>query len=121
MKVTFLLMASLLVLSGCYTDREFIRDMKQIDAQMRHAQTYRAIEAKGPIELKLDKESTVVLNVPSQPHRPIGFVSPMQEQSELAKTLGVLGLSAYGINRLSHGGDTKVINGNSKSGAVAAQ
>ena len=48
-------------------------------------------------------------------------VTAGQEQSELAKTLGVLGLSAYGINRLSHGGDTKVINGNSTSGTGAAQ
>lgn len=110
-----------LLMFGCYTDREFIRDMKQIEAQMAHRQTYRAIEASGPIDLKLDKGSKVALNVPSQPHTPIGFMSPMQSQTELVKTLGVLGLSAYGINRLSSHCDTNVNVGGGNTASGGAQ
>ena len=99
MKSIPFLAASVLVLAGCMTDKEYQLRAKDIEAKAAHKQTYEPLVIKGGMTLSDDAE--LVVTVPSQPyqHTPIPDGAAAQERviGNITQAAGLVGLGAVGI------------------------
>ena len=68
MKSILFLTASVLVLAGCMTDKEYQLRAKDIEAKRAYPATYQPVVLTGPLELK--EGASIVSTTPSQPYVP---------------------------------------------------
>lgn len=99
MKSILFLTASVLVLTGCMTDKEAWLRGKDIEAKAAHPATYQPLVVNGPLELK--EGASIVATTPSQPyqHTPIPDGAAAQERiiGNITQAAGLVGLGAVGI------------------------
>lgn len=103
MKSILFLTASVLVLAGCMTDKEYQLRAKDIEAKRAYPATYQPVVLTGPLELK--EGASIVSTTPSQPyvHTPIpdgaaiqaGVIKDITTTAGLV-TLGVVGAANAG-------------------------
>lgn len=104
---------SLILFTGCMSDKEYQLRAKNIQAQIKHPATYESIRIKGPLNIPATGE--IVVNVPSQPFVPQNIPNGMATQQAIIRdviTGAIIGYGAYQIGNGTSGNTYNTTNNN---------
>lgn len=105
MKSILFLTASVLVLAGCMTDKEYQLRAKDIEAKRAYPATYQPVVLTGPLELK--EGASIVSTTPSQPYVPTDIPNGAAIQAGVIKDITTTaGLVTLGVAGAVNAGDS---------------
>lgn len=115
-----LLCVSSALLSSCYSDREYMRDMAQIEAQSKHQQEIETFAMRGPakVSIELEKDGYVGIKMPNTPWVHYKYPSSLEAQEDISKWAIGAALAGYLGHELSGGSTSKTFNTTSNAGAA---
>lgn len=86
---------------SCMSEREYQLRKQDLDAKRNWPATYQPVKIKGP--LTLDRDSELIVTVPSQPYTPADIPNGQEIQARLASdvlhTGALLGGALYSIHK----------------------
>ena len=106
MKGTMLAIVTVVVLTGCMSEREYMLRKANADNQAAHAQTYEPLVIKGPITIS--EGASITANTPSQPFQPLAVPDGMATQQAIIRDVLTGAVIGYGLHEA--GGNSSVKN-----------
>ena len=83
-----------LVTCSCMSDKEYQLRKQDMTNKANYPATYQPVHIKGP--LQLDKDSEIIVTVPSQPYTPTAIPDGQAIQASLVKDVATIGAVTAG-------------------------